>query len=63
MRYGSTGDLYNCCLGFVEIKFLSSINTPILWLAILQAELTCSEKFNLESVVVCHILPHFLVDI
>ena len=63
MRYGSTADLYNWSLAFVEIKFRSRISTPILWFAILQAELTCFEKFNLESIVVCHILPHFLVDI
>ena len=35
----------------MAIKFLSRISTPILWLAILHAELTCSEKFNLESIV------------
>ena len=51
MRYGSTADLYNWSLAYVGIKFLSRISTPILWLVTLQVELTCSEKFNLESIV------------
>ena len=51
MRYGSTADLNNWSLAFVGIRFLSRISTPILWLAIFKAQLTCSEKFNLESIV------------
>ena len=51
MRYGSTADLYNWSLALEGIKILSRISAPILRLAILQAELTCSEKLNLESIV------------
>ena len=51
MRYGSTADLYNWSLALVELKFLSRISTPILRLAILQAELSWSEKLDLKSIV------------
>ena len=49
MRNGNTALLNNINLDFIGIKLRSLIRTPILWLAFLQIEIICSEKFSLES--------------
>ena len=49
MRYGNIALLNNINLDFIETKLRSLIRTPILWLALLQIEIMCSEKFSLES--------------
>ena len=49
MRYGNIALLNNINLDFIGIKLCSLIRTPILWLAFLQIEIMCSEKFSLES--------------
>ena len=41
--------LNNINLDFIGIRLRSLIRTPILWLAFLQIEIICSEKFSLES--------------
>ena len=49
MRNGNIALLNNINLDFIGIKLRSLIRTPILWLAFLQIEIICSEKFSLES--------------
>ena len=49
MKNGNIALLNNINLDFLGIKFRSLISTPILWLAFLQIEIICSEKFRLES--------------
>ena len=49
MRNGNIALLNNINLDFLGIKLRSLIRTPILWLAFLQIEFICSEKFSLES--------------
>ena len=49
MRNRNIALLNNINLDFLEIKLRSLIRTPILWLAFLQIEIICSEKFRLES--------------
>ena len=49
MRNGNIALLNNINLDFIGIRLRSLIRTPILWLAFLQIEITCSEKFSLES--------------
>ena len=49
MSNGNIALLNNINLDFLGIKSRSLVRTPILWLAFLQIEIICSEKFRLES--------------